>query len=47
MSGKPDALAWRSEDSYLQYCDCTCMAGNRLLYGYVYGKYGKRAGKPL
>ena len=21
------------------------MAGNRLLYGYVYGKYGKRAGK--
>lgn len=46
-SGKSDPLARRSEDCYLQYCDRACMAGNRILHGYVYGKYGECAGKPL
>ena len=27
--------------------NCPYLAGNRLLYGYVYGKYGKRTGEPL
>ena len=46
-SRESDSLAGKSEDRYLQYCDRYDLAGNRLLYGYVYGKYGKRAGKPL
>ena len=46
-SRESDSLAGKSEDRYLQYCDRYDLAGNRLLYGNVYGKYGKCTGKSL
>ena len=46
-SGRSNFVAGKPETGYLQYCDCHGMAGHRILHGYVYGKYGKCAGKPL